>query len=117
MQEIFHELDPDGDVMLVLHSPQTAFAVWDNDQEYLPPLPLLKRRASPPESIVFVEIGPDYEYQWNQREQVASPLRHTEQRLTVPADYNTTLPGIPPIRRRGSDTIGRTRRGTDAGLF
>lgn len=36
MEDNFHVLDPDGDVVLILRNLSTAFAVWDQDHEYLP---------------------------------------------------------------------------------
>jgi hypothetical protein len=37
MDPIVHELDPDGDVVLVLQHPNEAFAVWDESEHLTPP--------------------------------------------------------------------------------
>lgn len=77
MGERFHELDPDGDVVLILQNPDVAFAVRDEGRKYLPPPPIpplpdgvgaeqeprnrkkkgkkVKRRVTPPEPVEPVE--------------------------------------------------------------
>jgi hypothetical protein len=47
MGELFHDLDPDGDVILILQNPNVAFAVWNESQDYLP-LPLVLAREESP---------------------------------------------------------------------
>jgi hypothetical protein len=37
MEESFHDLDPDGDVVIILRNPNVAFAIWDESSEYPPP--------------------------------------------------------------------------------
>ncbi|KAH0551143.1 hypothetical protein GP486_007519 [Trichoglossum hirsutum] len=104
MSERFHELDPDGDVFLVLHDPQEGFALWDDSQEHLPPVPpspVLEHRVSQPESVRL--DSPDYRDQPISAEE--SNAR--EQTITLPRDESPSFAEevLMPLAEKGEIQI------------
>ncbi len=60
MTDVIHEIDPDGDVILVLSDAGEPFAIWDTSAEEQPPLSSTSESSvvpTPPESFARLDPG------------------------------------------------------------